>query len=45
MTKGLDSLKRIVVLMMKNRSFDHMFGALMAENSRIRPGVGNVLAP
>jgi len=35
MSKGLDSLKHIVVLMMENRSFDHMLGALMAENSEI----------
>jgi phospholipase C len=35
MTKGLDNLKHIVVLMMENRSFDHMLGGLMAEDSRI----------
>jgi phospholipase C len=28
MSKGLDGLKHIVVLMMENRSFDHMLGAL-----------------
>ncbi len=28
MTAGLDSLKHIVVLMMENRSFDHMLGGL-----------------
>src|SRR5258708_38778816 len=27
MSKGLDNLKHIVVLMMENRSFDHMLGA------------------
>jgi len=32
---GLDNLKHIVVLMMENRSFDHMLGALKAKDSRI----------
>src|SRR6266436_3588825 len=32
---GLDNLKHIVVLMMENRSFDHMLGALMAQDKRI----------
>ena len=32
---GLDKLKRIVVLMMENRSFDHMLGALKARDARI----------
>ncbi len=32
---GLDKLKRIVVLMMENRSFDHMLGALKAQDPRI----------
>lgn len=32
---GLDNLKHIVVLMMENRSFDHMLGALMAQDNRI----------
>ena len=35
MSVGLDNLKHIVVLMMENRSFDHMLGALKAEDSRI----------
>lgn len=35
MSKGLEALKHIVVLMMENRSFDHMLGALKAEDSRI----------
>ena len=35
MSAGLDNLKHIVVLMMENRSFDHMLGALRAEDSRI----------
>ena len=37
---GLDNLKHIVVLMMENRSFDHMLGALKAEDNRI-DGVTN----
>jgi len=32
---GLDNLKHIVVLMMENRSFDHMLGALKAKDARI----------
>src|SRR6267378_2836923 len=35
MPTGLDSLKHIVVLMMENRSFDHMLGALKAQDPRI----------
>src|SRR5690349_3643488 len=35
MPAGLDNLKHIVVLMMENRSFDHMLGALMAQDNRI----------
>ena len=35
MSAGLDKLKHIVVLMMENRSFDHMLGALMATNPQI----------
>ncbi len=35
MSKGLDNLKHIVVLMMENRSFDHMLGALKAQDARI----------
>jgi phospholipase C len=35
MAPGLDALKHIVVLMMENRSFDHMLGSLKAENSAI----------
>jgi len=30
MTPGLDRLRHIVVLMMENRSFDHMLGSLRA---------------
>ena len=32
MPQGLDNLKHIVVLMMENRSFDHMLGALKKTN-------------
>jgi phospholipase C len=35
MSAGLDNLKHIVVLMMENRSFDHMLGALKAQDERI----------
>jgi phospholipase C len=35
MSKGADQLKHIVVLMMENRSFDHMLGYLMAQDPRI----------
>jgi phospholipase C len=35
MPPGLDSLKHVVVLMMENRSFDHMLGSLKAVDPRI----------
>lgn len=35
MATGLDRLEHIVVLMMENRSFDHMLGSLKAVDSRI----------
>src|SRR6201998_1077321 len=35
MPAGLDALKHIVVLMMENRSFDHMLGSLKAVNPQI----------
>jgi len=35
MPTGLDNLKHIVVLMMENRSFDHMLGSLKAVDSQI----------
>ncbi len=35
MPAGLDNLKHIVVLMMENRSFDHMLGDLMRQNKAI----------
>src|SRR5437660_9062867 len=42
MPTGLDNLKHIVVLMMENRSFDHMLGSLKAVDPRI-DGVTNQL--
>ena len=35
MPPGLDNLKHLVVLMMENRSFDHMLGSLKAMNPQI----------
>jgi phospholipase C len=35
MPAGLDRLRHLVVLMMENRSFDHMLGALRATDARI----------
>jgi phospholipase C len=35
MSPGLENLKHVVVLMMENRSFDHMFGFLKEQDSRI----------
>src|SRR5712691_5878925 len=35
MSTGLDKLQHIVVLMMENRSFDHMLGSLKAVNAAI----------
>lgn len=43
MPPGLDNLKHIVVLMMENRSFDHMLGSLKAVDGRI-DGVTNQLS-
>ena len=43
MASGLDALKHIVVLMMENRSFDHMLGSLKAVDARI-DGVTNELS-
>jgi phospholipase C len=40
-TAGLQNLKHIVVIMMENRSFDHMLGGLRAENSKIDGLTGN----
>jgi phospholipase C len=40
MSTGLDNLKHVVVLMMENRSFDHMLGFLKKEIPDIRGIVG-----
>jgi phospholipase C len=41
MSVGLDNLKHIVVLMMENRSFDHMLGGLRALDPRINGLTGH----
>jgi phospholipase C len=45
MSAGLDNLKHIVVLMMENRSFDHMLGALMQKYPKINGLTGNESNP
>src|SRR6266496_1034073 len=45
MPAGLDQLKHIVVLMMENRSFDHMLGALKAQDPRINGVTGQESNP
>jgi phospholipase C len=45
MPPGLVALKHIVVLMMENRSFDHMLGSLHAENPAIDGLAGNETNP
>jgi phospholipase C len=42
---GIQNLKHVVVLMMENRSFDHMLGALHAQNQAIDGLVGNETNP
>jgi phospholipase C len=42
---GLDNLKHIVVLMMENRSFDHMLGGLRAVDPRIHGLTGKETNP
>src|SRR5580658_10219572 len=42
---GLDNLSRIVVLMMENRSFDHMLGGLMKTHPGINGLTGNESNP
>ena len=41
MSEGLENLQHIVVLMMENRSFDHMLGSLRADDARINGLTGN----
>lgn len=45
MSKGLDQLKHIVVLMMENRSFDHMLGGLAGTVPGIDTLTGNESNP
>src|SRR5215470_7760177 len=45
MPPGVDKLKHIVVLMMENRSFDHMVGALNQQNPLIDGVSGNLTNP
>jgi phospholipase C len=45
MSTGLDNLKHIVVLMMENRSFDHMLGDLKKQNAAIDGLTGNETNP
>ena len=45
MSLGLDNLKHIVVLMMENRSFDHMLGGLKKKDPRINGLNGNESNP
>lgn len=45
MPPGLDQLKHVVVLMMENRSFDHMLGALKAQDDRIDGVTGKETNP
>jgi len=45
MSAGLDNLKHIVVLMMENRSFDHMLGGLRALDPRINGLTGKETNP
>src|ERR1700688_2185025 len=45
MSAGLDYLKHIVVLMMENRSFDHMLGALKQKYPKINGLMGTESNP
>jgi phospholipase C len=45
MPAGLDALKHIVVLMMENRSFDHMLGGLRKTNPKINGLTGDEWNP
>jgi phospholipase C len=45
MSQGLDNLKHIVVLMMENRSFDHLLGGLKKKNPKINGLNGNESNP
>jgi phospholipase C len=45
MSTGLDNLRHVVVLMMENRSFDHMLGGLKKQDPRINGLTGNETKP
>src|SRR5579871_1487440 len=45
MSQGLENLKHIVVLMMENRSFDHMLGGLKKKYPKINGLDGNESNP
>src|SRR6476661_4771438 len=45
MSQGLDNLEHIVVLMMENRSFDHMQGGLSKKFPKINGLTGNETNP
>ncbi len=45
MPVGRDNLKHVVVLMMENRSFDHMLGGLKAQDPRINGLTGTESNP
>src|ERR1700691_6037067 len=45
MSRGLNNLKHVVVLMMENRSFDHMLGGLMQKYPKINGLTGNESNP
>jgi phospholipase C len=45
MPAGLDNLKHVVVLMMENRSFDHMLGGLKKKFPKINGLNGNESNP
>jgi phospholipase C len=45
MSVGLNNLKHVVVLMMENRSFDHMLGGLKKKDPRINGLTGNEWNP
>ena len=42
---GIENLKHVVVLMMENRSFDHMLGALQTQNPAIDGADGTETNP
>jgi phospholipase C len=45
MPPGLDNLRHVVVLMMENRSFDHMLSSLTAVNPQIEGITGALSNP